>query len=89
MKKQLAHISIHQTSKVIAYIYFLLSLIILIPVAAFVLFYTQESAQAVFLFILPFFYLVCGYLATALFCFFYNKIAGMAGGIEFTLTNVE
>ena len=89
MKKQLAHISIHQTSKVIAYIYFLLSLIILIPIGAFTLFVVEDRSLAIFWFILPFAYLVCGYLGSALFCFFYNKIARMVGGIEFTLTNAE
>ncbi|MFQ5729218.1 MAG: hypothetical protein ACE5GN_02520 [Waddliaceae bacterium] len=88
MKKQILHISIHQTSKVFAIIYFVFAAIICVPLGFFTLFYGEITAALV-MFFLPFFYLLLGYIAIAVVSWFYNLVAKSFGGVEFTLANVE
>jgi ABC-type dipeptide/oligopeptide/nickel transport system permease subunit len=40
-------------------------------------------------FIIPFFYLVVGYISTALFCVLYNVLVPMLGGFEFELDETD
>ena len=89
MKQQISRISVHQTAKVIGVAYLLLG-VLLIPVfwlaggaspAA-----ELPTAAAI---LIPVFYGIIGYLATAIFCVFYNLVAGWTGGIEITLKPEE
>jgi len=56
MKKQIANISIHQSSKVVALLFFVLTALFFIPLGVYV-FVTLGAAEGLFLFILPFLYL--------------------------------
>ena len=87
MKKQVSHIIVHQTAKVFAFIYFLISLIILVPIGIAALVTKHDGAFMFFL--LPFVYLLIGYLSWLLLGFFYNIVAKYFGGIEFDLTDSE
>jgi hypothetical protein len=88
MKKQLSHFGVHQTAKVFAFVYFILSLIFLIPLGILTLF-TKEHEAAIMFFLLPFAYLIFGYLAWLLMGFIYNIVAKYFGGIEFDLVDKE
>lgn len=87
MKKQLSRISVHQTAKVFAFIYFLISLVILVPIGIAMLVTKYEAAFMFFL--LPFIYLLIGYLSWLLLGFVYNIVSKYFGGIEFDLTDSE
>lgn len=102
MKKQISHISVHQTAKIFALLSFLMGIVGLI----FTLFmgwlgYNHRLVQVPegsevsldtmgpLLFLLPFIYLVLGYLVWLLVGFIYNIVAKYFGGIEFDLTDTE
>lgn len=87
MKKQISRISVHQTAKVFAFIYFLISLVILVPIGIGAIVTKHEGGFMFFL--LPFIYLLIGYLSWLLLGFFYNLVAKHFGGIEFDLTDTE
>jgi hypothetical protein len=88
MKKQISRISVHQTSKVMSFIYFVLSAIICIPFGIFGLVSTGDM-QSLFMLVVPVFYLLFGYVMMALCLWIYNLIAASFGGIEFILQEVE
>jgi hypothetical protein len=82
------------TSNVAAAIYFVLTLIIVIPIALLIAaapqaqfssgLGTQPSlgpAAGIFLLIVPFVYALVGWLFTAIFCLLYNLAARFTGGI--------
>jgi hypothetical protein len=88
MKKQITHFSVHQTSKVIALIYFVLVAIFAIPWG--ILAYIETGAsETLVIFLAPFIYMILGYILMAIFLFVYNLIAPHFGGIEFTLSHEE
>ncbi len=87
MKKQITHFSLHQTSKTIAVWYFLLALIFAVPMGLYATFHHEPAAWAWFL--VPFFYLILGYLITLFAFWLYNIIAKWVGGIEFNLEDKE
>jgi hypothetical protein len=88
MRKQVKHISVHQSSKVIALLYFLIALIICIPVSA-VIFIYGDKTQAVGFLIAPFAYLVVSYILFSFVSWIYNRIANVFGGIEFTIETID
>lgn len=84
MRKQVIRLSIHQTSKVVAILYFLITLIITIPMT--IILYLQSQDPAFFLFfIYPFVVLIMTYISTAIMGWFYNLVSRSFGGIEFKL----
>lgn len=88
MKKQLSHISLHQTGKVLALLNFLLTAIILIPLGVYALI-IGDTAQATAAFIGPFFYAIFTYIFWLIFGFLYNLVAKHTGGIEVTVVDKE
>ena len=88
MKKQISRISIHQTSKVISLIYFVVSAVVCIPVGIFGLISTGNM-ESLFMVIVPVVYLVAGYIMIAVVSWVYNLIAASFGGIELTLQDIE
>ncbi len=89
MKKQISRISPHQSSKVIAVIYGVITLpIVLIGIAAY-LFANPGKTITPFLFMIfaPVIYAIVGYLFFGLFCLVYNLAAGWVGGMEFETTD--
>ena len=102
MKKQISHISVHQTAKVFAFLSFLMGLVALIVTLILgvmsnnpELITVQDGSSISYdsmgpiLLLLPFIYLVFGYLVWLLVGFFYNIVAKHFGGIEFDLTDTE
>jgi hypothetical protein len=88
MRKQLTNLSIHQTSKIIAILYFLLAVIITIPTS--IILYIQLQDPTFFLFLIyPFFMLIMTYISTAILAWFYNLVAKSFGGIEFKLEDQD
>jgi hypothetical protein len=89
MRQQIRRFSVHQTAKLVAMIYGLLSLII-VPII-FLVSRAAPGAESAFpfggafLLLVPVLYAVFGYLGTALACFIYNFVAGFAGGVEFDI----
>jgi uncharacterized membrane protein len=85
MKKQITSISPLQTAKVIAVLYFIVSLPFL-PLLALTMLGSggQQHASPAFLLILPFLYAVIGFVVTAFCAWVYNIVAKQVGGIEFT-----
>lgn len=84
MRKQLIHFSIHQSSKVLAIVYFLLVLVFTVPVSIIMYFQMQDPTFFLFLFY-PFLFAILTYISTAIMLWFYNLVAKSFGGIEFKL----
>jgi ABC-type dipeptide/oligopeptide/nickel transport system permease component len=85
--KQILRFSIHQTSKVFAVIYFLLTAVFAIPIGIYLLVTSGDWVDGLFTFALPFIYALVAYIMIAISCFIYNLIANSFGGIEFTLSD--
>jgi hypothetical protein len=88
MKKQITHISILQSSKVLALVYFVLFAIIFIPLGLIALL-TEPLKDALVLFIMPFVYLIISFITCIILIATYNFVAGYLGGVEFSLGDVE
>jgi hypothetical protein len=91
MKKQIKRLSPHQNAKVFAILMTAAALCIFIPMAlvmSFVVPPTDQNGNPVafpfmFFVIMPLFYLVFGYIFTAIGCAVYNLFYRFIGGIEF------
>ena len=82
-KKRIAHISIHQTSKVLAILYVVLGLLF-IPIGV-ILIISGQMVMGIVYVLMPFIYGILGYPLAAGMCWVYNMIAKSVGGIEFTV----
>lgn len=86
MKKQITHISVVQTSKVVALLYAVVSLIYTI-IGVFMVAFGSKGIKAmglVYVF-MPIIMMIIGFLMMLLFCWLYNVIAKRVGGIEVTV----
>ena len=83
MRRQITRVSIHQTSKVFALMYFCFSLLVVPIGLAMVSRYPQGRGMGMFLIFAPVIYGVVGYLGSALFGVIYNFLAARVGGVEF------
>jgi hypothetical protein len=86
MKKQITRISVVQTSKVVALLYAIISLIYTI-IGAFMVAFGSKGIKAmgmVYVF-MPIIMLILGFLMMLLFCWLYNVVAKWVGGIEVTI----
>ncbi|MCZ8253667.1 MAG: hypothetical protein O9318_14455 [Hylemonella sp.] len=91
MKTRIESLSIHQNAKIFAILIALSSLVFVLP---FMVFFSlsapEEAAPPLYMAIVfPVFYLVFGYLMTAIGCWVYNWIARHTGGLEFESRNVD
>ncbi|TFW33545.1 hypothetical protein [Massilia horti] len=84
MKKQVVHVSVMQTSKVMAVLYLVISLPLVVLSAIPMLFGGQGALPVFMLILLPLLYMVFGYLFTLLGAWVYNLVAARIGGFEFT-----
>jgi len=85
MKKQIARISVHQTSKVLAILYVVMSLVF-VPVGLVMIINAPQHSMIGWMYLLmPVFYGLFGYLFAAFFCWIYNITAKNVGGVEFTV----
>lgn len=88
MKKQIQHISVHQTSKVIAILHLLFSAIVLIPIGL-ITYFSTGMPEGLALLIYPLIYAILTYILFAIYSFFYNWIAFFFGGIEVSVAEVK
>ena len=85
MTRQITHVSIHQTSKVFALLYFCFSILFL-PIGIVMMALPapgQGVGMGLFFILAPVLYGVMGYLGSAVFGFIYNLLAPRVGGVEF------
>jgi hypothetical protein len=90
-----------QTAKVLAVLYFFMSLIICIPIALFSILSvlvgptfggtgSSGGHYGIMFFILaPFFYAFFGFVIVGFMCLLYNAVAEKTGGISFTVSTDE
>lgn len=89
--KQVVHISVHQSSKIFAIMYFLIALVAGIIAGVYFLLKGEVigvSGALMYLggvFLVAFLYLILTYLLFALSLWLYNWVAKSFGGMEFTL----
>lgn len=89
MKKQIVNVSILQNAKVMAALYFAISipimLIMMIPMMS------QEGAgfSLMMLVLMPVLYTLIGFVFSLVGAWVYNLIAARVGGFEFTTTEVD
>ena len=87
MKKQIIRISPFQTAKLMAALYFVMS----VPFALLMLampFPAGSGMSGWMMIVLPVFYLIFGFIFSIIAAWIYNLVAGQVGGIEFTTVEV-
>lgn len=87
MRHRLTQISVAKTAGVLAIVYLVLSALFFIPFGLLALAIPQLRPPVwgpLFLFVMPLFYAVCGFLVICLFALIYNVVASRTGGIEVT-----
>ena len=89
MKKQLVNISPIQTAKVLAVLYFVISLPFILIMAIPVLMSPASTMPLLVLLAMPFFYLAIGFISTLIGAAIYNLVASKIGGIEVTVRDVD
>lgn len=87
MKKQIINIVPMQTAKVLALLYFVLSIPLVALMAIFFLF--SPNPPIVLLIAVPLAYLAFGFVFTAIGAWAYNLVAGWVGGIEYVSNEPE
>jgi hypothetical protein len=94
-KRRVKKIGVLQTSIVSAIIFFILSLIMVVPmmlVMGIAGVFSDNMGFAfggVFMIFMPIMYAVIGFLVTALWCWMYNVVAKWIGGIEIEVEVIE
>lgn len=84
MKKQIINITPLQTAKVFALLYFILSIpLVGLMAVSFLLSPAPVRPPIGMLFVMPFAYLIFGFIFTALGAWVYNFVASWVGGIEY------
>lgn len=91
MKKQIVNISKLQTAKVMAVLYLVISLPIVLLALVPTLMARPEGTSIPFVVVvaMPVLYALFGFLFTLLGAWIYNGVAGLIGGIEFTMSEVS
>lgn len=88
MKKQITHISVLQSSKVVAILGCLVSAVYAIPLGIYSL-VKQDNEVATALFMQPLIHLVLGFITGLIVTFIYNQIVKVVGGIELNTVDNE
>jgi hypothetical protein len=96
MTYQVKSFKILQTSVMAAVLYFILSLVFVIPMFLISLAFPHPSTGVfpmmfgtAFMVFLPFLYAVLGFIFTAIGCLIYNVVANFLGGVAFTLEEIK
>jgi hypothetical protein len=90
MKRQIVHLSIHQTSKVVAAMHAAMFTVMgILPAALGSIFQGNLVEGFLFLLAAPFILWLLIYIGYAIACWFYNLIVPITGGIEFDLTKKD
>lgn len=85
--KQIHKFSVFQSSKILAFMLFIVTAIVAIPMGIFLMVTGEEGGGL--LFIVPFLYLGGFFIFYAVFFWFYNLVAARVGGIEFTVKDED
>ncbi|MCK5528392.1 MAG: hypothetical protein KAI74_01805 [Kiritimatiellae bacterium] len=90
MKKQISRISVDQTSKVIAILYVIFSLLYSLIGIFMIVFGGPEMKimGGIYIF-MPILMGIFGFIFVALGCWIYNLVAGKFGGIEFEVKDMQ
>ena len=88
MKKQITAISLVQTAKVAAAIYFVLACVGAVFFALISL-VSGKFGGFLFAIIVPFLYAAVGFVVVFIGAWIYNQVAKRVGGVEFTVTEVR
>lgn len=89
MKKQVVHVSVLQSAKVMAVLYLVLSIPMVAIMAIPAMMGTEGAAAGMtlgMLVLMPILYTVLGFIFTAIGAWVYNLVAARVGGFEFTTT---
>jgi hypothetical protein len=88
MLRRVTRISPWQAGKFFAVLYFIMGLIFAIPFALVSSVVPAESGAGFgvgFAIAIPFIYAICGLIFVPLACVIFNFVAGLVGGLEFTV----
>jgi len=88
MKKQIVQVSILQSSKVMAALYFVISIPFALLMAISTSFTGQSGVNWILVILMPIFYLIFGFLFSLLGAWIYNLVAARIGGFEFQTVEV-
>lgn len=89
MRKQIVHISVHQTSKVIAAMHAaMFSVLFVLPTVLGHLFHGKIISGLLILIFVPFFIWLFMYIGYVIACWFYNLVVSWTGGIEIELKDI-
>lgn len=90
MKKQITSISSFQTSKVVAVLYFIITIPFIILFAIASMFAPGGRSFGIFFMILaPFLYALIGFVFCFIGTWLYNQVVKFVGGIEYTTTETR
>ena len=90
MKKQITSISPFQTAKVMALLYFVISLPFIVLMGLMLSFTPEPKPPMMGMMLaMPFLYLIFGYIFTIIGAWIYNFVAKWVGGFEFTTSEIE
>ncbi len=91
MKRQILHVSVIQSAKVLALMYFVMGIFFVVVMAFFSTFLPGPRHPLPFdmLLAMPFAYLVFGFILSVIGAWVYNMVAKWVGGVEFTVEDVE
>ena len=90
MRKQITHISVLQTAKVAAAMWFVMSVLMIVIVAFPTMMITgQMRMPGLMLVVGPLIYVFFGFVFTVIGAWVYNMLAGVIGGVEYTTTDVD
>jgi hypothetical protein len=89
MRKQVVHISIHQTSKVVAAMHTVMITLLFILPNVLALLYNRHLLTGIFLLLfMPLFVWALLYIGYIVACWFYNLVVPYTGGIEIDVADV-
>jgi hypothetical protein len=89
MRKRISRVAPFQMGKVFAVLYALFSIPFALVMGIFAIFDSSAQSMPFFMIIaIPVFYIVFGFLFTALAAWLYNVVAKWTGGIEYTTVEV-
>lgn len=90
MKKQIVHISVHQTSKIIAAMHAaMITVLFILPTVVGHWLHGQLFTGILILILLPLFIWLLMYIGYAIACLFYNLVIPWIGGIEIEIADVK
>lgn len=90
MRKQITHVSVLQTAKVAAVMWFVMSVLMIVVVAIPTMMISGQMRMPGFmLVVMPLIYVGFGFVFTVIGAWVYNVTASIIGGVEFTTTDID